>query len=95
MGAKIEGIGTAYMTIEGVDKLNGCEYSVVPDRIETGSYLALAMMTGGEVTAKKTEASLMQSVLKKFEEMGAQVTVGSDWINVKMAGRPKAVDIRT
>lgn len=53
MGAKIEGIGTAYMTIEGVDKLNGCEYSVVPDRIETGSYLALAMMTGGEVTAKK------------------------------------------
>lgn len=95
MGAKIEGIGTAYMTIEGVDKLNGCEYSVVPDRIETGSYLALAMMTGGEVTAKKTEASLMQSVLKKFEEMGAQVTVGSDWINVKMEGRPKAVDIRT
>ena len=95
MGAKIEGIGTAYMTIEGVDKLNGCEYSVVPDRIETGSYLALAMMTGGEVTAKKTEASLMQSVLKKFEEMGAQVTVGSDWINVKMVGRPKAVDIRT
>jgi UDP-N-acetylglucosamine 1-carboxyvinyltransferase len=53
------------------------------------------MMTGGEVTAKKTEASLMQSVLKKFEEMGAQVTVGSDWINVKMVGRPKAVDIRT
>jgi UDP-N-acetylglucosamine 1-carboxyvinyltransferase len=95
MGAKIEGIGTAYMTIEGVEKLHGCEYSVVPDRIETGSYLALAMMTGGEVTAKKTDASLMQSVLKKFQEMGATVTIGDDWINVKMEGRPKAVDIRT
>lgn len=95
MGAKISGIGTAYMTIEGVDKLQGCDYAVVPDRIETGSYLALALMTGGEVTAKKTDASLMQSVLKKFEEMGAEVTTGSDWINVKMNGRPKAVDIRT
>ena len=95
MGAKIEGIGTAYMTIEGVEKLHGCEYSVVPDRIETGSYLALAMMTGGEVTAKKTDASLMQSELKKFQEMGATVTIGDDWINVKMEGRPKAVDIRT
>ncbi len=95
MGAKIDGIGTAYMTIEGVEKLHGCEYSVVPDRIETGSYLALAMMTGGEVTAKKTDASLMQSVLKKFQEMGATVTIGDDWINVKMEGRPKAVDIRT
>lgn len=95
MGAKIDGIGTAYMTIQGVEKLHGCEYSVVPDRIETGSYLALAMMTGGEVTAKKTDASLMQSVLKKFQEMGATVTIGDDWINVKMEGRPKAVDIRT
>ena len=95
MGAKIDGSGTAYMTIEGVEKLHGCEYSVVPDRIETGSYLALAMMTGGEVTAKKTDASLMQSVLKKFQEMGATVTIGDDWINVKMEGRPKAVDIRT
>lgn len=95
MGAKIDGIGTAYMTIEGVDKLNGCDYSVVPDRIETGSYLALALMTGGEVTARKTDATLMQSVLKKFEEMGAEVTIGDDWINVKMHGRPKAVDIRT
>lgn len=95
MGAKIDGIGTAYMTIEGVEKLNGCDYSVVPDRIETGSYLALALMTGGEVTARKTDATLMQSVLKKFEEMGAEITLGDDWINVKMNGRPKAVDIRT
>lgn len=95
MGAKIDGIGTAYMTIEGVERLHGCEYSVVADRIETGSYLALALMTGGEVTAKRTDASLMQAVLKKFTEMGAIVTAGEDWINVKMDGRPQAVDVRT
>lgn len=95
MGAKIEGIGTAYMTITGVEKLNGCEYSVVPDRIETGSYLALAMMTQGDVTAHKTDASIMQVVLNKFSEMGADVTTGEDWIRVKMDKRPTAVDIRT
>lgn len=95
MGAKIEGIGTAYMTITGVEKLNGCEYSVVPDRIETGSYLALAMMTQGDVTAHKTDASIMQVVLNKFSEMGADVTIGEDWIRVKMDKRPTAVDIRT
>lgn len=95
MGAKIEGIGTAYMTITGVEKLKGCEYSVVPDRIETGSYLALAMMTQGDVTAHKTDASIMQVVLNKFSEMGADVTTGEDWIRVKMDKRPTAVDIRT
>lgn len=95
MGAKIEGIGTAYMTITGVEKLNGCEYSVVPDRIETGSYLALAMMTGGRVKATHTDASIMQVVLNKFSEMGAQVSVGDDWIEVTMNQRPIAVDIRT
>ncbi|WP_019520034.1 UDP-N-acetylglucosamine 1-carboxyvinyltransferase [Faucicola boevrei] len=95
MGAKIEGIGTAYMTITGVEKLNGCEYSVVPDRIETGSYLALAMMTGGRVKATHTDASIMQVVLNKFSEMGAQVSVGDDWIEVAMNQRPIAVDIRT
>ena len=78
-----------------MEQLQGCEYSVGRGRIEARSYLALAMMTSGEVTAKKTDASLMQSVLKKFEEMGATVTVGDDWINVKMTSRPKAVDIRT
>ncbi len=95
MGAKIDGIGTAYMTIEGVEKLNGCEYSVVPDRIETGSYLALAMMTGGDVTARNTNAHIMQSVLSKMTEMGADITTGDDWIRVKMDKRPTAVDIRT
>lgn len=100
MGAKIEGIGTAYLTIEGVEKLSGCDYSVVPDRIETGSYLALAMMTGGDITAKKTNASIMQSVLSKMTEMGADISTGKDeqgddWIRLQMHTRPKAVDIRT
>ncbi|MFW2176839.1 MULTISPECIES: UDP-N-acetylglucosamine 1-carboxyvinyltransferase [unclassified Moraxella] len=95
MGAKIEGIGTAYMTITGVDKLHGCDYSVVPDRIETGSYLALAMMTEGDITAHNTDASIMQSVLAKMTEMGATITTGDDWIRLQMNGRPKAVDIRT
>lgn len=95
MGAKIDGIGTAYMTIEGVESLHGCEYAVVPDRIETGSYLALALMTEGDVLAKNTDASLMQAVLKKFSEMGAEIITGEDWIRAKMTGRPKAVDIRT
>lgn len=100
MGAKIEGIGTAYLTIEGVDKLHGCEYAVVPDRIETGSYLALAMMTQGDITAKNTNVAIMQSVLSKMTEMGAQITTGKDeqdqeWIRLQMNSRPKAVDIRT
>ncbi|ELA07998.1 UDP-N-acetylglucosamine 1-carboxyvinyltransferase [Moraxella macacae 0408225] len=95
MGAKIDGIGTAYMTITGVEQLNGCEYAVLPDRIETGSYLALAMMTGGRVKATHTDASIMQAVLNKFSEMGAQVNVGDDWIEVAMNKRPVAVDIRT
>src|SRR5699024_9472803 len=95
MGAKIEGIGTSTMTIEGVESLKGCEYSVVADRIETGSYLTGALMTEGDVTAKNTDPSLLIPVLQKFEEMGAVVTTGEDWIRVQMTGRPKPVDIRT
>ncbi len=95
MGAKISGIGTSTMTIEGVERLHGCEYSVVPDRIETGSYLAGALMTQGDVLTKKTTASLLYPVLEKFEAMGAVITTGDDWIRAQMKGRPKPVDIRT
>lgn len=95
MGAKIDGIGTPTMTITGVETLHGCEYSVIPDRIETGSYLAGALMSGGDVLAKNTSADDLHPVLKKFEAMGAVVTTGDDWIRVAMSGRPKAVDIRT
>ena len=95
MGAKISGIGTATMTIEGVERLHGCEYSVVPDRIETGSYLAGALMTRGDVLAKKTSAALLIPVLEKFESMGAIITTGDDWIRAQMSMRPQPVDIRT
>ncbi|ANB90814.1 UDP-N-acetylglucosamine 1-carboxyvinyltransferase [Moraxella ovis] len=95
MGAKIEGIGTPTMVIEGVDSLHGCEYSVIADRIETGSYLAGALMSKGDVLTKNTSAEFLYPVLKKFEAMGATITTGDDWIRAVMKGRPKAVDIRT
>lgn len=95
MGAKISGIGTTTMIIEGVDSLHGCEYSVIADRIETGSYLAGALMSEGDVLTKNTSAEFLHPVLKKFEAMGATITTGDDWIRAVMTGRPKAVDIRT
>lgn len=95
MGAKISGIGTTTMIIEGVDSLHGCEYSVIADRIETGSYLGGALMSEGDVLTKNTSAEFLHPVLKKFEAMGAVITTGDDWIRAVMKGRPKAVDIRT
>lgn len=95
MGAKIHGIGTATLMIEGVDSLHGCEYRVIADRIETGSYLAGALISGGDVLTKNTSAEFLHPVLHKFEQMGATVSTGDDWIRVQMTGRPKPVDIRT
>ncbi|AXI01553.1 UDP-N-acetylglucosamine 1-carboxyvinyltransferase [Aquirhabdus parva] len=96
MGAQIEGIGTDQLIIHGVESLNGVEYRVVADRIETGSYLAAAAMTGGCVRTTNTDARLLEAVLLKFEEMGATVTTGDDWIELDMRGkRPKAVSFRT
>lgn len=95
MGAKISGIGTTTMVIEGVESLHGCEYSVIADRIETGSYLAGALMSRGDVLARNTSAEFLHPVLKKFEAMGATITTGHNWIRAVMTPRPKAVDIRT
>lgn len=95
MGAKISGIGTTTMVIEGVESLHGCEYSVIADRIETGSYLAGALMSRGDVLARNTSAEFLHPVLKKFEAMGATITTGHNWIRAVMTTRPKAVDIRT
>lgn len=96
MGAKIEGAGTDRIIVHGVDELQGCEYSVCPDRIETGSYLAAAVMTGGRIRATHTDPALLDAVLLKFLEMGASVTTGTDWIEVDMQGkRPRAVNFRT
>lgn len=95
MGAKISGIGTTTMVIEGVESLHGCEYSVIADRIETGSYLAGALMSRGDVLVLNTSAEFLHPVLKKFEAMGATITTGHNWIRAVMTMRPKAVDIRT
>lgn len=96
MGAKIEGIDTDTLTVTGVESLHGCDYAVVADRIETGSYLAAAAMTGGRVKTTHTDPTLLEAVLEKFEEMGAEVTRGDDWIELDMQGkRPKAVSFRT
>ncbi|MFV4888330.1 UDP-N-acetylglucosamine 1-carboxyvinyltransferase [Acinetobacter baumannii] len=96
MGARIEGLDTDTLVVTGVESLHGCEYAVVADRIETGSYLAAAAITGGRVKTTHTDPSLLEAVLDKFEEMGAEVTRGDDWIELDMLGkRPKAVSFRT
>ncbi|MGK0442648.1 MAG: UDP-N-acetylglucosamine 1-carboxyvinyltransferase, partial [Pseudohongiellaceae bacterium] len=96
MGAKIEGHGTPTITIEGVEKLHGCDYAVMPDRIETGTYLVAAAATGGRVKLKDTRSDILEAVIVKLEDAGAKITTGDDWIELDMEGRrPKAVNIRT
>jgi UDP-N-acetylglucosamine 1-carboxyvinyltransferase len=96
MGAKISGIGTATLVIEGVKSLSGTQYQILPDRIETGTYLVAAALTRGRVKLKDTDANQLESVLLKLEEAGASISVGDDWISLDMHGnRPKAVNIRT
>ena len=96
MGAKISGAGTDKITIEGVEKLHGTRYRVLPDRIETGTYLLAAAITGGRVKLKDTKPSLLDAVLDKLRDAGAHLTVGEDWIELDMKGkRPKSVNVRT
>lgn len=96
MGAKISGAGTPTITIEGVEKLNGIRYDVVADRIEAGTYLVAAAITGGSIKIKGIEPSILDAVLAKLREAGAVVETGDDWISLDMQGkRPKAVDIHT
>jgi UDP-N-acetylglucosamine 1-carboxyvinyltransferase len=96
MGAQIEGAGTSTMTIHGVERLHGAEYEVLPDRIETGTFLVGAAMTGGKVRARNARANTLDSVLAKLEEAGAHISTGPDWIELDMQGRrPKAVNITT
>jgi len=96
MGAKISGMGTDYIVIEGVEKLHGTHYDVLPDRIESGTYLVAAAITGGRVRLKKTCPEYMEAILKKLQEAGAEISTGSDWITLDMKGKkPRAVNIRT
>jgi len=95
MGAKISGIGTPVMTVEGVKELHGAEHSVVPDRIEAGTFLCAVAMTGGKVRLNHAAPHTMGAVLDKLREAGAQISTGDDWIGIDMPGRPKAVVIKT
>jgi UDP-N-acetylglucosamine 1-carboxyvinyltransferase len=96
MGARIEGAGTDMIEIEGVDELHGTHYSVLPDRIESGTFLVAAAMTGGHVRIKGTAPQIMDAVLQALRETGAEISLGEDWVELDMAGRrPKSVSVRT
>ncbi|MDP3704557.1 MAG: UDP-N-acetylglucosamine 1-carboxyvinyltransferase [Legionellaceae bacterium] len=96
LGAKITGAGTHTIEIEGVEALSGGAYSVMPDRIEAGTYLTAAALTRGQVTVRRVKPDNLLSILCKFEEAGATLTIGEDWVNLDMHGaRPIAVDIST
>jgi len=96
MGARISGAGTSIIEVEGVPQLSGGEYSVMPDRIEAGTYLAAGAITKGCVTVKQVKPEHMLAMLTKFEESGAKLTIGDNWITLDMQGAcPQSVDIST
>jgi len=98
MGAKICGAGTDILEIEGVDALSGegMHYDILPDRIETGTYLVAAAMTGGRVKLKNTRPDILDAVLAKLRAAGADLQVGDDWIELDMTDqRPQAISVRT
>lgn len=96
MGAKISGAGTDTITIEGVEKLSGTRHNIMPDRIESGTYLVAAAITGGKIKLKNTCPEYLDAVLDKLTEAGAEIDCGDDWIALDMKGKkPNSVDIRT
>lgn len=96
MGAKITGAGTSTIEVQGVEALSGCNYSVMSDRIEAGTYLAAGALTRGQVTVKKVRPDTLVSQLAKFEEAGAELTIGDDWITLNMNdNRPRGVSFTT
>jgi len=96
MGGHVSGAGTDTIVIQGVDELHGTDYQVMPDRIETGTYLVAAAITGGSIKVKDTDPNILDAVLVKLREAGAHIEQGEDWISLDMAGkRPKSVNIHT
>ena len=96
MGANIEGAGTDTITVHGVKELQGCQYSVLADRIETGTFLVAAAITGGKVKLKDTQPQILESVLQKLDKAGATINSGHDWIEIDMRDRrPKSINLRT
>lgn len=95
MGAKIEGIGTDRLVIQGVESLHGATHTVIADRIETATFLCAVAATGGDITLKNTRSDILDVALDKLREAGVILTTGPDWIRAQMSGRPKAVGFRT
>ena len=96
MGAKVSGAGSDTIAVEGVDGLSGTHYDVLPDRIESGTYLTAAAITGGHVRIKDTRPRMLEAVIEKLRESGAEIVVGDRWIELDMRGcRPRATNIRT
>lgn len=95
MGANIKGIGTDKLVIHGVKHLHGAKHDVIPDRIETGTFLCAVAVTGGDVTLTKTRDNMLESPLNKIREMGAEISAGNDWIRIKMDKRPRGVNFMT
>lgn len=96
MGANIEGAGTDTITIHGVKNLTGCHYRVLADRIETGTFLVAAAISGGHIMVKDTRPKTLESVLQKLDKAGATISNGDDWIEIDMHGRrPKSINLRT
>ena len=96
MGARISGAGSDAIMVEGVDRLTGTHYDVLPDRIESGTYLVAAAITGGHVRIKDTRPRMLEAVIEKLREAGARIVVGEQWIDLDMQGcRPRAINIRT
>src|SRR4029077_10957522 len=96
LGANITGAGTSTIVIDGVKELSGGSYHVLPDRIETGTYLIAAAITRGKVKLKNTRPDILESVLLKLEETGAHINTGDDWITLDMRGnRPRAINVST
>jgi UDP-N-acetylglucosamine 1-carboxyvinyltransferase len=96
MGAKIDGAGTDRITVQGVTELRGCEFEIMPDRIETGTYLVAGAVTAGRVRLKRTRPQHLDAVLQKLVEAGAEIDSGPDWLDLDMRGRrARAVDVKT
>ncbi|MBE7528058.1 UDP-N-acetylglucosamine 1-carboxyvinyltransferase [Betaproteobacteria bacterium PRO4] len=95
MGAKIEGAGSDIIVIHGVDRLHGCSHTVMPDRIETGTFLTAAAACGGDLTLTRTHADTLDVVLGKLTEAGASIETGESWIRLRMQQRPQPVSLRT
>ena len=95
MGAKIDGIGTDRLVIQGVESLHGASHHVIPDRIETGTFLCAVAAVGGDVTLRAARSDTFDAAIDKLREAGAILTTGDDWIRIQMSSRPKAVSFRT